>query len=245
MRISGILAAAAVVAVLAGCGAPTPTPMASPSPSAEPVALERAEPVIPLTCDELVPPALVESVVGTATVRIDGSGAVDNVAEGASRQAGALECTWALSREYETFIGINVIPEPSLYTEYEGWMEVDRQYVDFDRFGDASRDYCGWGSCIAHILVGDFFVEASARPARTREASAEGSDPGVDTVFASVVDVIRRAASNAAPAWALPEGVLRPEPGYCDDSGALVVLADALGVAELYPPGTEDRKSVV
>lgn len=237
MRNSGILATAIVVAlVLTACGqtvpTPTPTPTGSGSPSAEPTPLDRAEPVLPLTCDELIPRSVLTAAVPRAQVGFDGTGAVATLDEAVERQVGILSCAWFQPEADFSFLVVDVIPDPTAFDHYDGWMEVDRQYVDVDRFGDASRDTCGFGYCQAHIRVADYavFVRigiASEDPARV--------DAALTALAAAVAG-----APAARPRWQSPAGVLTPASRWCETgSDVLAVLAQATGARGLRQVGSD------
>lgn len=97
IRAGGIAALTVVAALLAGCSAPAPAETASSSHSASPTPTPTAAPAptarVPLTCDQLVPPAVVAAAFRAPVTPVTTETSL-NPASYADERAGALRCTW-------------------------------------------------------------------------------------------------------------------------------------------------------
>ncbi|WP_285113810.1 hypothetical protein [Leifsonia sp. fls2-241-R2A-40a] len=99
-RAGALAGMAIVVALLGGCAAPhpggtgDPAPSRTATPTPTPAAASKPTSRVPLTCDQLVPPAVVEAAFRAPVTAVTAD-PVHNPAAYADTRDGGLRCTWA------------------------------------------------------------------------------------------------------------------------------------------------------
>lgn len=182
----------------AGTAAPTleATPSASATPTATPSdALEPARPVslVGIGCEELVPLAELENVVGGGTVLVDPTGeqAIGWSATRASFEyAGGLYCRWSdATGQYRAMA--SVTPNARAANEQIA-AEIQGDPAKTNELSSGCSD----DGCRARGFVGDFFLTIDALP--------EQPDPAAETAMAGVREAAAGALGAVSPGAELP-----------------------------------------
>lgn len=221
-----------------GAGTATPTaesgPTASPTPTvsavpSEPPAPARPVALLGLGCEELVPVADLEDLVGGELVLADPAGG-PSLNWGATRAAfdyaGGLYCTWnGADGEYRAMASMTPNARAA----------AERISAEFD--ADPSKIHelhsgCGADGCIAAGFVGDDFVTIAALAAESEAAEAE---------MARVRDAVAAVLDAAPPAAPLPPLSARWGDGP-ESCAEMLPAAELAAAAELdgeltYGPG--------
>lgn len=234
----------AVVAVLllAGCssaqpvgaGTAAPTDDATPSASATPTATpsdtpERARPVslVGIGCEELVPLAELENVVGDGTVLVDPTGEQANAwsaTHASFAYAGGLYCRWSDSMgQYRAMA--SVTPNATAAAE-----QIAAEF-ETDPALEELSSWCSIDGCRATGFVGDFHVTIAAVPEQP-----DGADSAMTQLRKATYGVL----VALPPVAALPplSALWGDAPGSC----AELLPAEQLGIAAnvdslTYSPG--------
>lgn len=227
-----------VAVLLAGCVPTAPTPTPTGSASAPPAELVVPRAVLDLPCAGAVPDEVLADLLAGPTELMSDLDADGGVYpwEIEYRQVGVQSCRWGEPESNSA--ALSVLPDAAAaFDELSGLYDVDQQYIRVDELGDRSKHQCGYGYCNADILVGEFWLTASAyRPDLLDELDIE---PLFLAFARRTVDAVRAAAAREQrDAWILPADAFRPNPGWCSDA-LLADLGGVLGIPSLYGPGTD------
>lgn len=239
---SAVLLAAVLALGLAACGAPDPAPTTDPAPgaSAEPTPTPSASvepdagphPVIGVTCDQLVPAAVISaSIPGIvsadpvasqlgAYLRIAPLGAYPPIAEAhIVRSLGGIACEWNNGESYSSKVGSN---PAYVGVRIQILPNATSQWEKYERIYDASYGgfYCTLPNCRTNALVGTNWIEALIIGVSTQPAAQAISDSALAALAA---------AGPGAPAWSAPSGTIAIGPA-CTDTLSETVVGLLFGV---------------
>jgi len=221
IRAAAIVGAMAVVALLGGCAAPSPgastTATMSPAPTSTPTPTVASAPTVrvPLTCDQLVPPA----VVGAAfrmPVHAVAADSVRNPAAFADARAGALRCIWAEGDPSQSINGkqlygwVTVIPDVTRehFEEFRSGIDVggmdEPLGTEPDTYSMCSKT--SFQVCGFFTLTDGYAVQAGVWDYGA--ATYESQSAWVNTVSAAALPAVR-ALPGPAPLWQPAGSTLR------------------------------------
>jgi len=224
----------ALAVTLSGCGPATPTPTLSPTATS--AAVEAPLPRLPITCDELVPPATVAGLAGESVPLLwDETDSPDSWVEVGQRQAGMLTCGWGADRD-RVALSVDVMPDAGRF--FTGYIDsVFPSYYERYAVGDRSVHRCAYGQCSFAILVGEYLIGGFAN--RDDLMDELDLEPLMLTVLEALADSVGEAIPDERPAWAAPESAL---PGWgwgCGDEAPIAELGAIVGLPDPYLTGTD------
>jgi len=235
---ASLLLAAAVAATLVACTPPAPTPSASPAPAASPAPTPTAsvgvaaalspQPIIDLTCAELLADSTVAAQFAVPVVPADAAISMMTAARigmGAGyvvRSLGGLACEWNNGESYSSYRGYN-----PAYVGYRVVVLPDAasQWANYLRSRpEGAGQFCGsispdGLSCSSNDLVSDLWVEI--------KTYGVISDVAAAALRTSVIDGVS-AAAPVAQVWLPPAGTL-PLPTDCGGLVPYSTVTSALG----------------
>lgn len=233
MRTLGIAAATIWAVALTGCatpgtgGAPTSSPGRTPTPSATASVPDAPEPVLELSCTELVPAADLTATFGNAyPVRTDTSWLV-SPREFAVQGAGGVACLWGndvpehkgggLANAASDLLQVTVLPGVTA-AQWTKFSDLYPQDEPGAAFGDTSATACFAGNgpspaCTMNVLVGDVWLDVLAYGINT---PAGATDDDLLTLVSPVVDRMVAGIRAAQVIGRQAPPAPRADPELCD-----------------------------
>ena len=220
MRILNAVVVTAVVIMLAGCASGAaavktidPSPEQSTTPQAAPVSAPTSR--LGLTCANLVPSTLVDSLLDMATAITDLSARPQNASPlgYAVSQLGGSSCLASGPANLQSFISVQVLPQAA--KQWATFAEKTPEVVSGggSKYGDAASVLCfnvdEKGSCSVNILEGDSWIEVVARGITASTLSNEAVAELAAPLITEIVGTVGSAPSPSA-VWVAPSstGVL-------------------------------------
>ena len=236
---ASLLLAAAIAAALVACAPSDLAPPASPAPAASPGATPTAsasaaaalspQPIIDLTCAELLADSTVAAQFAVPVVPADAAISMMTASFFVMasayfvRSLGGLACEWNNGESYTSsrgynpaYVGYRVLVLPDAGSQWT-------KYID--TYGpEGAGQYCdsalaGLLRCESNDLVGDVWIEI--------ETFGVTSDAAAAALRTSVIDGVS-AAATVAQVWAPPAGTL-PLPTDCGGLVPFSIVTSAVG----------------
>jgi len=236
---ASLLLAAAIAAALVACAPSAPAPSTSPAPAASPAATPTAsasaaaalspQPIIDLTCAELLADSTVAAQFAVPVMPADAAismmtASFFSLADAfVVRSLGGLACEWNNGESYSSsrgyngaYVGYRVVVLPDATSQ---WAKYIAYYGP-----EGEGQYCnsistGVLSCSSNDPVGDLWVEIETFGVTSEAAATALRDSVIDTVSA---------AAPVAQVWVPPAGTL-PLPTDCASLVPYSTVTSALG----------------
>lgn len=224
-RIWGSVTVGVVLSIaLAGCTAPEPPPKAhpavevTPSPTPTVPAITAPKPSVPLTCDQLVPQTVLNSLApGLSLTNQDTRLWIGSAV---ARQAGVLACEWSQQGATRPALTISVVSDGKAGFD----ASLTKAFSSLG-LGDASGGECDGSvdvtGCTASVLVGRYwaYLITNETGLTTKQA-----DTTLRAIAGSTADQLSRAGDPVA-GWAMPSTVWSPVRS-CGQLASGVSMAD-------------------
>ena len=246
VRVTAVVAAAAVLVAMSGCASqpptqPTPLPTASPAATAEPVVTLPTS-RLGIECEDLVTAETVTARIAGAVPRPDYFADIlaqsPGIPEGTPLlQAGGLVCDWSAMTAVAGNLGqpagytglhIELLPDAAsywaTYTDSVGIPSTGFWYCS--NYGALTGPFCNFEALVGTTWVSIQLSGVDAGTTDSDEVVAAKVRPFVDAIVA----VIAEAGFPAAP-WVDPSAAVIP--GTCEQVLPIATVAEGVGIASL------------
>ena len=249
-----LLAATTLVLALSACapavhGTPSSTTHADGSAKPHPRPTQASVPAVrvPVKCSALFSDAAVSALIDSpVSVHRDASTIPVIMPDITQRQYGSLRCVWGGEVEDSGFVEdltLDITPDAKagFIANLSGFSNENPPVVT-NSAGDQSVSGCdgsgGALSCVANMLVGNYWVTASLTNIEDTTLSQATSNTRIQQVLTTVAAALKNA--TAAPAWVPPGSAL---PTFCSSGASTAQVNTALGVTDFASVGEDEAET--